>query len=345
VEKKNLSQLKSDKVSFIPILFRFAAKLEQTDVSKFWSQPGELSRSLKNAQKLFQYDVLINHFNLVMEAEAAGSQVNRNALGEVISVKGSWENIKADYDFAERVLENGTIQSVLEATKILRIEMPRIFLMGVAPGPVRLCSYLIGYDFWLELATSSTRAQEAMEFAGDIILEMVRSYCEQGVNGILLVETLSIPNGVEKKEDEAATLKMARDSVLPLIKEAMLPLHNITKYYHAKLIFFLEKGLNANRLSSFFDLPVESVVFGEAVSPDQVKAAAMKNHKGFGISIPLEILNMPKEKIMERIPNIVGKVSHSGDYGENYLITEWEVPANTPVQGFSDMISCLKRHL
>jgi uroporphyrinogen-III decarboxylase len=339
-----LSRPEDNKVYFIPLIFRFAARVEQTDVSTFWSQPGELARSLKNAQNLFQYEVLINHFNLALEAEAAGSRVNRDSSGELISVKGSWENIKADSGSADRVLENGAIQAILEATKRLRLELPRIFLMGVVSGPVRLCSYLIGYDFWLDLATSHARALDAIDFAGEIILEMVRSYCEQGVNGILLVETLSVPNGVERNEDEEPILETARDVVLPLIKEAILPVYNITEYYHSKLVFFLQEGSNANRLSSLFDLPVESVIFGEAVSLDQVKAAAVENQKGFGISIPLEILNMPKEKMRESISNIVGTVSHSSGYGGNYLITEWEVPPNTPVQELRDMMTCLKGH-
>ena len=75
-----------------------------------------------------------------------------------------------------------------------------------------------------------------------------------------------------------------------------------------------------------------------------VKVAAMENQKEFGISIPLEILSMPKEKIMESISNIVGTMNQIRDYGGNILITQWEVPPNTPVQGFRDMMSCLKRH-
>ena len=57
---------------FIPWLCTFAAQLEQVQVEAMLSDPGLLSRSLVNAQKLLGYDAIVNIFDSSLEAEACG---------------------------------------------------------------------------------------------------------------------------------------------------------------------------------------------------------------------------------------------------------------------------------
>src|SRR4030042_6022462 len=60
---------------FLPWVCSFAAMLEQVSVKTMLSNPGVLSRALSNAHKLFGYDVILNHFDPALEAEACGCMI------------------------------------------------------------------------------------------------------------------------------------------------------------------------------------------------------------------------------------------------------------------------------
>ncbi|UCC16314.1 MAG: hypothetical protein JSU58_08065, partial [Dehalococcoidales bacterium] len=60
----------TERPPFLPWVCSFAARLEQVTVKTMLSDPGVLSRALSNTHKLFGYDVILNHFDPALEAEA-----------------------------------------------------------------------------------------------------------------------------------------------------------------------------------------------------------------------------------------------------------------------------------
>ena len=279
-----------------------------------------------------------------MEAEACGSKVAREAFGETTKIEGSWNNLRTGFSSTSHLLKNPPIQTVMEVTKRLRIELPNIFLIAVVPGPIRLSSYLVGCDFWPEIGNLSEKGLEAVEFSGEIILNMVKLYCEQRVNGILVVETLCVPEGLDSRVAEEV-LESGIDEMLALLEEIFVPVQNLVKYYNSRLILFVEEALSGDRLRKVFELPVDSVSFGQPSDIKELQNAAKEGQKGFGIALPLQILKEPADKINEHISNISKAVRDPRNLAGNHLITEWEVPYNTTAQSFKNLMRSIKTYL
>ena len=100
---------------FLPLSFRLSAKLEQMDWEEITEDPVYTTFALRNGQKLFRADGVVNWFDAYLEAEAAGVEVERDEMGTVIRQISSLDSLPN----SASVLQQGDIPSAVHVSRRL----------------------------------------------------------------------------------------------------------------------------------------------------------------------------------------------------------------------------------
>lgn len=313
-----------NKVPFIPWVCSFAAKLEQVSIQAMLLDPGILSKTLINAQKLFGYDAIINVFDPTLEAEACGCKIDwldSEALPEVISHPLSEGAVIEDLDTLD-FEKRGRLPVVLEATKRLNIiKGKEVAIAGLVTGPLTLARHLKGKAFLDDLNQGKGEALEIIEAAGSIGLKLCRTYCELGVDLIVIAEEMLGQLSPEMSQAIASPLRS---------------IWNVVKFYNVHSLV-LSKGCNEGHIEPILDLQAEGVALSGNINPEQVKDAALKRDCCFARSIPCSAL--------------LDTVSQAGDSTTDclsakekglFLSTEWEVPYTTSVNNMHEVMRVIR---
>ena len=153
----------------VPIAFRIALKLDQVSWDEACEDVGLAVFALRNAQKMFKADGLVNWFDTWLEAEACGAKVARGPLGEVTN-----PTPPASLPDAARFAAAPATARVAEiARRLVGETREDSTVLGYATGPATLQKHLGTND-----------AQRA----GEYTLALVKLYGEAGVGALLFAE-------------------------------------------------------------------------------------------------------------------------------------------------------------
>jgi hypothetical protein len=153
----------------MPIAFRIALKLDQVSWDEACDDVGLTVFALRNAQKMFKGDGLVNWFDPWLEAEACGAKIARGPLGEVTSAAPP-----AALPDAPTFTAAPPIARVAEiARRLVGETREDSTVLGYATGPATLLAHLGAKD-----------PQRAAEYT----LALVKLYGEAGVGALLFAE-------------------------------------------------------------------------------------------------------------------------------------------------------------
>ena len=170
---------KQARVPFMPLVCTHAARLEQVTVQKMLSDPALLARAVQNAQRLYNYDMVINVFDPTIEAEACGCPVNWISDEDVPVLEDHLPVDSMSEQAVSDIKSKGRLPVILEATKRLKINLGRtIAIAGVVTGPLTLAGHLNGSDIIDALHSDPEAAKSIIELAGRVCLEVCKAYCE-----------------------------------------------------------------------------------------------------------------------------------------------------------------------
>lgn len=162
---------------FVPLSFRLSAKLEQMDWEELVEDPTYTTFALRNGQKLFHADGVVNWFDTCLEAEAAGVEVERDEIGRVVH-RGDPVDSLPD---PASVLQRGEIPAALDVARRLCEETrDESAVLGYLTGPRTLLAHLLGEE--------RHEDRDALNDAVGLTLQLAREYCEAGVGCLLLAE-------------------------------------------------------------------------------------------------------------------------------------------------------------
>lgn len=97
---------------FAPIVYRLAAHLDQLSVEEMLEDPAAAAYVLRNAQKLFDLPMVVNHFQLGIELESFSSQVVRDPFGMPTKVVGPVTLGRGTADSLDGVIDTAARLSV-----------------------------------------------------------------------------------------------------------------------------------------------------------------------------------------------------------------------------------------
>ena len=311
---------------FLPYVHKYAARLEQVEIRQMLSDPGTMTRCLRDAQRLFGYDGVINSFDVTLESEACGCGVDwSSGLPDVVlhaacvhsldGVNGRFEN-------------SGRLPAVLEATKRLRAEVGgSTSLVGGVTGPVTLAAQLLGPSFPEELVSNSLLAQDLLEFAGDVCLTLCRRYCEAGVDGILIVEDTSVAH--------VPPTTLASGS-RPLLQT----LRNLTRHFGVPLILAARSTAGITDFQALCSLPVDALSVGSVASLLGTTTLGPPSSPVLGASIPSSAFAGPGDQAAEAVMEAMRRIGSSA----YFLTSEWEVPVEAVPGSFHQIVKAIAQH-
>ncbi len=133
--KKTMQVANNGRPIFVPIVYRLAARIEQTPLFDMVSDPTINTNVLEGAFKLLNQDAIITSFDPALEAEVFGCQVEWHDDYDLPAVSG-W----TDCEFSDVSLENsGRLPLLLEATKrLIQTRGRDVAIVGTMTGPCSL---------------------------------------------------------------------------------------------------------------------------------------------------------------------------------------------------------------
>lgn len=311
---------------FLPFLHRFAARLEQIDIRHMLTDPGIMTRCLRDAQRLFGYDGVVNSFDSTLEAEACGCEVSWSGLGPHIATRAAQS--RGLEGLHTRFETRGRVPVVLEATKRLRCETTgAVSLLAGLTGPLTLACQLLGDSFRDELAENSLLAQDLIEFAGDVCVSLCRRYCDLGVDGVLVVE--------DSLECAAGRAEVVRELRAPL-----KTLRNVTQHYGVPLVLVARGSYDLPDLRVLRGLPVDGLSVGSVTSPLEKQEAGSDLVRILGLSLSTSAFLVSPDQGADTIREQVEVLSRRG----HFLTSEWEVPLNTAPEQFHRIVSVVAEY-
>jgi hypothetical protein len=211
---------------YCPILFKFAARLEQMTWLDFTSDPIDTVAALRNAQTASGADLIVNWFDTWAECEALGAAIIRDTDGNALScAPPPW-----DIAQALTILKSELLPRLNKVAAHLHADRrPGTLLGGFLTGPNTLANRIRGASALAsnrDDGSAAAERSEAAQLAVQWAIEMIRSYGEIGLDLSIIAE--EEPGAVAFFRDHAKTLQ---------------PLVNLSRYYRHPLIV-----LNRRRL-------------------------------------------------------------------------------------------------
>lgn len=299
---------------FLPWVCSFAAKLEQLPIRRALSDATLLSKSLRNCQKLFGYDAIINIFDSTLEAEALGCKIEWAGSEEaprVISHPLAEGASTLDFDLSQ-FDKRGRIPVVIETTKRLSIEKGReVAIIGFITGPLTLSRYLTNcwpVSGWKSGTESVT---ELIELVQKVIVRLCRLYCECSVDAIVIADEMFSQMDVD---------------LYRMVAPGMRTVWNITRFHNAHSIILTNKA-ESNRFESIFELPASGVVLSGNTDYSAIKTAALRHNRCFSFGISCSSMTDIPGQAKKSLKDCLG----TGEKRGVFLSTDWEIPYTTPV--------------
>lgn len=301
------------RLPFLPWVCSFAAKLEQVPVRTMLSDPGVLSRSLSNAHKLFGYDVILNHFDLSLEAEAIGCKIEWQDDDSPPVVTGHPLEDGADfYDLdIESIEKKGRIPVILEATKRLILTKGKeVQIAAMITGPLTLARHLKGPEFTRQLELEKGDALDLVEDAGSICLKLCKTYCELGADIIVIAEDMR---------------EMVIHDIASVLASPLKSIFNVVRFYERKSIL-VARVRDDEQVISLCNLGADAVSVSGDIGIEEISKKAHERNCRFSVTLPDVVFKENSPEGSELIERAV----KSGQPGL-FLSSEWEVPRDTDV--------------
>lgn len=298
---------------FFPWVCSFAATLEQVSIKSMLSDPGILSRALTNAHKLFDYDVILNHFDLSLEAEALGCEIEWQDDNWPPTITGHPLEDGTDfYDLdTENIEKKGRIPVILEATKRLILTKGKeVPVAAMITGPLTLAKHLKGKPFEKQLDDQDDEAMDLVEDSGSICLKLCKAYCELGVNVIVIAEDI-------------------KDLVIPdvssILASPLKSIFNISRFYNVTSIL-ISRVSTDNQAISMCSLGADAVSVSGNIDTDQLLEKAREENRRISITVDDSIFTSsnPENTV------VVERALKSGQ-SDVFLASAWELPRETDV--------------
>ena len=192
---------------FIPLIFSFAAKLEDIPMPQFLRDPTKIANAIKSLHSYYRSKGVTCYCDLTVEAEALGCELDWKLYPPRIE-----KCPPVDADLKSRVEKIGVlgrIPTAMEVVKRLNVMLRDVILMATITGPFTIARYLSGQAF-------GKLNREILDLAATATLNLTRSYGEGGLD-ILLVREEEFPEYT--------------DDVIRTLKNLYSPIWNTAKFY------------------------------------------------------------------------------------------------------------------
>ncbi len=297
---------------FIPIIFSFAAKLEDIPLPQFMSDPTKITNAIRSLHSYYRGKGVTCYCDLTVEAEALGCEVDWQSYPPGI---GKCPPVDADLKSrVERIGVLGRIPTALEVVKRLNVMLRDVILMATITGPFTIARYLSGQAF-------GKLDREILDMAATATLNLTRSYGEGGLD-ILLFREEEFPEYT--------------DDVIRTLKNLYSPIWNTAKFYEMQPAL-LGKNIKPESIPSISEV-ADCVV---TRNPNVLTGTPVRK---IGYAMPVASLVEPPSAIQSRLErDLPAEQLKSGKI--LLVTTDDEIPPNIDKEALINGIETIQNYI
>jgi hypothetical protein len=297
---------------FIPLIFSFAAKLEDTPLPQFLKDPTKIANAIRSVQSYYRSEGVVCYCDPLVEAEALGCELDWKTHPPGI---GGYPPADADLKSrAEKIGTLGRIPTALEVVKRLNVMLRDVILMATITGPFTLGRHLGG-------STAEGPNREALDLAARATLNLTRSFGEAGLDIPLFRET----EFLDRTDEGMRTLQSVYS-----------PIWNTAKFYDMHPMLFV-KNVEPERVPSMFEV-------ADCVITKNLDVLTEPAVRKVGYAVPVESLVDRSEAIRSRLERDLPR--ERLESGRVVLITtDDEIPLNIEKEALIKGIKTIQSYI
>jgi len=182
---------KTERAPWIPFVGCHAATLIHVSADEFLKSTDLICRGVQAAIERYQPDGIPVAFDLQIEAEALGCDLNWAKDTPPAVTRHPLANGTKLEELTVPCPDEGRIPVVLEAAHRLREMNPEMALYGLITGPFTLALHLLGTDIFMRMFDDPDYVARLLEFARDVAIAMARYYLDAGCDVIAVVDPMT----------------------------------------------------------------------------------------------------------------------------------------------------------
>ncbi len=266
----------TERAPWVPFVGVHGGALVGVDATEYLKSADHIVEALKISAERYKPDGLPVVFDLQLEAEILGCELNwaKETPPSVTS-----HPLDEDYDIAslpEFDITKGRIPLVLDAVRRAKAELgDDIALYGLLTGPLTLALHLRGDDVLLDMFDEEDEVPELYDYCADIANKMVDAYIEAGIDVIAVVDPMISQIGPGHFSDFVAP-----------------PLNKIFDHVRAKgaLSSLFVCGNATRNLEAMCATTCDNISVDENVDMVQLAKVARAGGKSFGGNMQLTVV-------------------------------------------------------
>lgn len=316
--RKTVSGLAAERPVFLPIVYRLAARIDQTPVMDMSADATAYANALEGAYKLLHQDAIVTSFDDTIEKELFGAEVDWPDEYGPAAVTG-WSAC----DFTRVSPENSwRFSALLDAVqRLVQTRGRETAIVGVVTGPCSL---------GLELSEHARPEKEyghdeIVAAAGTLLGKIVRAYGEAKVDALIIRED---PAGARFFTELAAREKIYRD--------AYATLFNLLRFYNVAGLLMVKHARTGDLPDTIEKLRPNGLILDsqELCGQDLTALAEMSRKQKLAIGLPVPLTN--PEAASARLQICQGFLAANPTPGFFY-VSDGEVPPDVPLELLNDI--------
>jgi hypothetical protein len=308
---------------FVPIVYRLAARIEQTPLLDMVSDPTSYANILESAWRLLKQDAIITNFNPSLEAEIFGCQVDWQGDYELPAAFG-WTACELS---AAGLDGSGRLPVLLEATKrLIQTRGREVAIVGVMTGPGSLAMNIAEHAE----PDKEYPFEEIVALAGGQLIKYARHLGEVKVDAVIIREDLL----AEKYCEEFLVHEKAYTAVYAT-------LFNLTRFYNLAGLLMVKGGKLEDVAALVQKLgPNGLILTGQKLGKaDLMFLKDLSASRKLAIGLPLPLAD--RDEAMAQLQKYEDFISEFKPGGFFYT-SDGEVPPDISLESLRDITSRIK---
>jgi hypothetical protein len=288
--------------AFVPLVFRLSLALEQVKWDEFSEDSALAAFVLRSGYRIIKADGGITWFDTLLEAEAAGAKVVRDALGRLTAEP----TLPANPD-PETFAKSALIGVVIDVTRrIVQESAKHTSILGYLTGRRTLLRMLFGAadrDRIVNAVVAGRvkgKDQDAFQTAAQISVRLAKMYGEAGVGGLLITE--------EDEITDAACVGPFEEVV------------NVARYYNFPLVLLCRHPVSPELRPTICRVGANYLI-APGSEPGEVLTAT-----------PHDVFSQSDSSSTQWVRRELEKTR-----GHRVFMSTWEIPPNVPPEALTRM--------
>ena len=265
----------TDTIPWVPFVGVHGASLIGVNATQFLHSADYIVNGIEKAVELYQPDGIPVLFDLQLEAELLGCQLNWADENPPAVVSHPLLEGKSIGDLLVPEMNQGRLPLVLDATRRLRTKYPDLALYGLITGPFTLALHLLGTDIFMKLFEDPDYISDLFAFCEKVGKRMADYYIEAGCDVIAVVDPMT-------SQIDPATFEL-------FVTPAM---SNIFSHIREKgaLSSFFVCGHAQQNIEVMCGCKPDNISIDENIPLDYVRDIALRHNISFGGNLQLTVV-------------------------------------------------------